>query len=204
MTMKTRQSIEDAITIFRQRGGVLRTAEGLRLGVHPRTLYAMRDSGVLERLSRGLYRLADLPPLSNPDLVTVALRTPQVVICLVSALAFYELTTQIPHVVDVAVHNRDERPRLDYPPLRVFWFSGPAWNEGIETYQIDGVPVRIYGPEKSVADMFKYRRKLGLDVALEALRHYRQGQGFDVGKLLHYARICRVENVMRPYIEALL
>ena len=137
MIMGTRRSIEDVTTIFHQHGGVMRTSEALRLGVHPRTLYAMRDSGVLERLSRGLYRLADLPPLSNPDLVTVALKVPQAVICLVSALAFYELTTQIPHVVDVAVHNRDERPRLDYPPLRIFWFSGPAWNEGIETYQID-------------------------------------------------------------------
>jgi predicted transcriptional regulator of viral defense system len=202
--METRQSIEDATIIFHQHRGVLRTAEALRLGVHPRTLYAMRDSGVLERLSRGLYRLADLPPLSNPDLVTVALKVPQAVICLVSALAFYELTTQIPHVVDVAIRNQDERPRLDYPPLRVFWFSGPAWSEGIETYQIDRVPVRIYGPEKSVADMFKYRRKLGLDVALEALRGYRQGRGFDVDRLLYYARVCRVENVMRPYIEALL
>ena len=182
----------------------MRTAEALRAGIHPRTLYDMRDSGVLERLSRGLYRLADLPPLSNPDLVTVALKVPQAVVCLVSALAFYELTTQIPHVVDVAIRNQDERPRLNYPPLRVFWFSGPAWSEGIETHQIDSVPVRIYGPEKSVADMFKYRRKLGLDVALEALRRYRQGQGFDVDRLLHHARVCRVENVMRPYIEALL
>ena len=204
MIMETRKSIQNAITIFRQHGGTLRTAEALRLGIHPRTLYAMRDSGVLEQLSRGLYRLAELPPLSNPDLVTVALKIPQAVICLVSALAFYELTTQIPHAVDVALHNRAERPRLDYPPLRVFWFSGPAWSEGIETPQVDDIPVRIYGPEKSVADSFKYRRKIGLDVALEALKLYRQHHGFDVSKLLYYARICRVEKVMKPYLEALL
>lgn len=198
------RSIEDAIALFRQHGGTLRTAEALRLGIHPRTLYVMRDSGVLEQLSRGLYRLADLPPLSNPDLVTVALRIPQAVICLVSALAFHELTTQIPHAVDVALHNGATRPTLDYPPLRIFWFSGPAWSEGVETYQVDDVPVRIYGREKSIADSFKYRRKLGLDIALEALKLYRQGDKVDVSKLVHYTRICRVERVMRPYLEALL
>jgi predicted transcriptional regulator of viral defense system len=202
--MDTSGAFEDAVTLFRRHGGILRTAEALRLGIHPRTLYAMRDSGVLERLSRGLYRLADLPPLSNPDLATVALRVPQAVVCLISALAFHELTTQIPHVVDIALHGRAARPRLDYPPVRVFWFSGPAWSEGVENHPVDDVSVRIYGPEKSVADSFKYRRKIGLDIALEALKLYRQRPGFDVNLLLHYARICRVENVMRPYLEALL
>jgi predicted transcriptional regulator of viral defense system len=202
--MEARKSIQNAITLFQEHGGTLRTAEALRLGIHPRTLYAMRDSGVLEQLSRGLYRLAELPPLSNPDLVTVAHRVPRGVICLVSALAFHELTTQIPHAVDVALHNRAERPRLNYPPLRIFWFSGPAWSEGVETHQVDDISVRIYGPEKSVADSFKYRRKIGLDVALEALKLYRQRSGFDVSELLHYARICRVEEVMKPYLEALL
>jgi predicted transcriptional regulator of viral defense system len=204
MTMEPRKSIQNAITLFRQHGGTLRTAEALRLGIHPRTLYRMRDSGVLERLSRGLYRLAEMPPLSNPDLVIVALKVPQAVICLISALAFHELTTQIPHAVDAALHNRAERPRLDYPPLRIFWFSGPAWSEGIETHLIDDTAVRIYSPAKSVADSFKFRRKIGLDVALEALKLYRQHDSFDVSKLLHYARICRVQKVMKPYLEALL
>jgi predicted transcriptional regulator of viral defense system len=202
--MNTSGAFEDTVTLFRRHGGILRTAEALRLGIHPRTLYAMRDSGVLERLSRGLYRLAELPPLSNPDLTTISLRIPQAVVCLVSALAFHELTTQIPHAVDIALHGHAARPRLDYPPVRVFWFSGPAWSEGVENYKIDDISVRIYGPEKSVADSFKYRRKIGLDVALEALKLYHQHPGFDVNLLLHYARICRVENVVRPYLEALL
>ena len=202
--MTTRETQQKAIALFRQHGGTLRTAEALRLGIHPRTLYAMRDTGVLERLSRGLYRLAEFPPLSNPDLVTVALNIPQAVICLVSALAFHELTTQVPHAVDLALSRGAERPRLDYPPLRIFWFSGPAWSEGVETHQVDDVPVRIYSLEKSVADAFKYRRKIGLDVALEALKQYRQHRDFDVSRLLHYARICRVENVIKPYLEALL
>ena len=202
--MDTLNSAQNAITIFRQHGGALRTAKALRLGIHPRTLYAMRDSGVLERLSRGLYRLADLPPLSHPDLVTVALKIPKAVICLVSALAFHELTTQVPHAVDIALHKRAERPRLDYPPLRIFWFSGRAWNEGIETHIVDNTSIRIYGPEKSVADCFKYRRKIGLDIALESLKLYRQRRDFDIDNLLRYAHICRVETVMRSYLEALL
>ncbi len=202
--MGRRTSVQNAIALFRRHGGTLRTSEALALGIHPRTLYRMRDSGLLVRLSRGLYRLADLPPLSNPDLVTVALKIPQAVICLVSALAFHELTTQVPHTVDIAVHSRAERPRLDHPPLRIFWFSGPAWSEGVETYTTDETPVHIYGPAKSVADAFKYRRKIGLDVALEALKLYRQRRDFDANELLRYARVCRVERVMRPYLEAVL
>jgi predicted transcriptional regulator of viral defense system len=190
--------------LFRQRGGALRTAEALRLGIHPRTLYALRDAGVLLRLSRGLYRLADLPPLANPDLMIVARRLPQAVICLVSALAFHDLTTQVPHTVDVALHSGSGRPALDYPPLRTFWFSGPAWGEGVEVHQVDDTPVRIYGPEKTVADCFKYRHKLGMDIALEAVRLYRKRKDFNIGTLLRYARICRVEKVIQPYLEAIL
>lgn len=201
--MKPPTPEEQAVTLFRQHGGTLRTSQALALGIHPRTLYRMRNMGRLLQLGRGLYRLADMPPLSNPDLVTVALQVPQAVICLVSALAFHELTTQIPHVVDIAIYNRAERPRLTYPPLRIFWFSGRAWSEGIETHTVDGVPVRIYSPAKSVADVFKYRRKIGLDIALEALRLYSSRRG-DVDSLLYYARICRVEGVMRPYLEAVL
>ena len=203
-TMGKKTATEEAITLFREQGGTLRTSEALRLGIEPRTLYTLRDAGTLERLARGLYRLADLPPLSNPDLVIVARKIPLGVVCLVSALAFHELTTQIPHAVDVALESGSTRPRLAFPPVRVFWFSGAAWSEGIEMHQVDDTPVRIYGPEKSVVDAFKFRRKLGIDLAIEALKAYRTHSGFDVNKLLHYARICRVEQVISPYLEALL
>jgi len=202
--MRKSRLVQEAIRLFRQHGGTLRTSAALRLGIHPRTFYAMRDERLLERLTRGLYRLVELPPLSNADLVTVALRIPQAVICLVSALSFHELTTQVPHAVDIALRRGAECPRLDYPPLHVYWFSGAAWSEGVETHSLDSLAVRIYGPEKSVADAFKYRRKLGLDVALEALKLYRERRDFDVSKLLRCARICRVEKVMRPYLEALM
>jgi predicted transcriptional regulator of viral defense system len=202
--MPKRMLTETALAAFRRHGGILSTSDALRLGIHARTLYALRDSGALEQLSRGLYRLADLPPLSNPDLVIVARRVPQAVVCLISALAFHELTTQIPHAVDIALPPRTAKPVLEFPPLRVFWFSGLAWSEGVEVRRLDGVPVRVYDAAKSVVDCFKYRNKLGLDIALEALRFYRQRRGFTVDTVLHYARVCRVEHVMRPYLEAIL
>jgi len=199
-----RTATEAAIALFREHGGTLRTSEALRLGIEERTLYALRDAGRLERLAWGLYRLGDLPPLTQPDLIIVARQVPRAVICLVSALAYHDLTTQIPQAVDLALESGSKRPRVAYPPLRVFWFSGPAWSEGVEVHQVDGTPVRIYGAEKSVADAFKFRRRLGLDLAIEALQAYRRRPGFSVDRLLHYARVCRVEKVLSPYLEALL
>lgn len=163
----------------------------------------MYDQGVVDRLSRGVYRLAALPGLETPDLIAVATRIPRGVICLISALAYHELTTQIPHAVDVAVKRGAEMPRIDYPPVNVYWFSGRAYSEGIDTPTIDGLPVRIYGPEKSIADAFKYRRKIGNDVALEALRTWRERRSSNIETLLGYARICRVERIIRPYLEAM-
>lgn len=203
-TTANSRTFETAKQVFRRQGGVLRTSEAIRLGIHPRTLYAMRDAGMLERLSRGLYRLADLPPLGNPDWVVVAMRVPSGVICLISALAWHELTTQIPHEVYLALPRGAEPPRLDHPPIRVFWFTGKAFSEGIETHEVDGVSVRIYGVEKTLADCFKYRNKIGLDTAVEALKRYVSSRRVQVDKLMAYARICRVEKVMRPYLEALL
>ncbi|MBP7693818.1 MAG: type IV toxin-antitoxin system AbiEi family antitoxin domain-containing protein, partial [Anaerolineales bacterium] len=179
------------------------TRDALRLGITPRTLYALRAAGVITEMSRGLYRLADLPPLEYPDLVTAALKIPQGVICLISALAFHDLTTQIPHAVHVAVPAGAERPRLSYPPVRVFWFSGLAFSRGIETHTLDRVAVKVYSPEKTVADCFKLRHRLGLDIALEALRRQRQARPGQIDQLLYYARLNRVERVMRPYLEAL-
>lgn len=197
-------TFDKAKSVFRSHGGVLRTGGAIKLGVHPRTLYAMRDAGVIERLSRGLYRLAGLRPLSNQDLVTVSLRVPKGIVCLISALAFHELTTQIPHAVYVALKRGSKAPRLEHPPLRTFWFAGDAFASGFECHEVDGVPVRVYGPEKTIADCFKYRNKLGLDIAIEALRLWRRRRDHDLDRLMAYARTCRVERLIRPYVEALV
>jgi predicted transcriptional regulator of viral defense system len=179
-------------------------AQALRSGIHRRTLYALRDAGLTEQLSRGLYRLTEAPPLGNPDLVAVAAKVPKGVVCLLSALAFHELTTQIPHEVYIAIPRNAEAPRLDHPPVRSFHFSGQAFTEDIETHQMDDVPVRIYSREKTLADCFKYRNKIGLDTVLEALRLYKQQGRVNVDAIMRCAAICRVTKVMRPYLEAVL
>ena len=166
-------------------------------------LYSLRDKGVTEKLSREVYRLSELPPVSNPDLITVSIRFPKAVICLISALSFHELTTQIPHEVSIAITRESRTPVLDWPPLAVHRFSKITFEAGIEKHDIDGVKIRMYSPEKTLADCFKFRNKLGMDIVLEALKFYKAGKIFNVGKILKYARICRVEKIMTPYLEAL-
>ncbi|MBI5853467.1 MAG: type IV toxin-antitoxin system AbiEi family antitoxin domain-containing protein [Planctomycetes bacterium] len=199
-----RDALQRAARVFRRHGGTLRTMQAVRLGVHPRTLYAMRENGILDQLARGLYRLADLPPLGTPDLVAVAKLVPAGVVCLISALSFHELTTQIPHAVHVAIPRGAETPRVDHPPLRVFRFGGESFGAGIDEHEIDGVKIRIYGPAKTIADCFKFRNVVGSDTALEGLKLYLNSKHASVDELMRCARMCRVAAVMRPYVEALL
>jgi predicted transcriptional regulator of viral defense system len=193
-----------ALEQFRATGGILRTRDALRAGIHRRTLYQLRDSGRIEQLTRGLFRLADTPALDHPDLVTLALKIPEGVLCLISALAWHGLTTQIPHEISVAIPRGAAAPRLEYPPVRHFWFSGQAYSEGIEQHRVDGVSLRVYSQEKTLADCFKHRNRIGLDTVLEALKTYRERGPVHIEALLHYADICRVKRVMTPYLEAVL
>jgi predicted transcriptional regulator of viral defense system len=195
----------EARRMFAEHRGILRTSEAIRMGIHPRTLYALRDSGEVEQVSRGFYRLAEKPALTNPDLVAIALRIPRGVICLISALRHHGLTTEIPHGVDVALPSHAQIPRLGGIPLRAYWYSEPSFRAGVQTILMDGVEVRVYSPEKSIADCFKYRNKIGLDLAIEALKTYRERWKKPDWKLiLKYAAVNRVEKVMRPYLEAVL
>ena len=197
-------AVKRAEDLLRSQSGAFRTGEAIKAGVHPRTIYALLDQGVIERLGRGMYRFADMPTLGNPDLATVALKAPKGVICLISALSWHEMTSEIPHEIYLALPRGAEPPRLAYPPLRIFWFQGDAFEEGVEDHDVDGIRVRIYNAEKTMADCFKFRNKIGLDVVLEALKLYRQRKRLKVDELMHFARICRVEKVMRPYLEATL
>lgn len=197
-------AIKAGIALFKEYPAGLHSAEALRRGLQPRTLYAMRNAGILEQLARGVYRLAKAPPLSNPDIVTVSLKIPKGVVCLVSALSFHGITTQVPHAVHVALPFGAERPRLKHPPARFSWFKEPAFSAGVELHKIDGASVRIYSPEKTVADCFKFRNRIGLDVALEALKLCLKKKRSKPDQLLKYAHVCRVEKIMRPYLEALL
>jgi predicted transcriptional regulator of viral defense system len=198
------KKFEHAVRILQEHGGIIRTREALDRGIHRRVLYAMRDLGVLECLSRGVYKLKDIPPLGNPDLVIVARRVPDGVICLISALSYHSITTQIPHEIYLAIPRTTSYPRIEYPPVKAIMFSEQTFNAGIEEHEIDNTLVRIYSPEKTIADCFKYRNKLGIDVAVEALKLYRERKNLKVDKLIEYAKVCRVEKVMKPYLEATL
>ena len=193
-----------AVAIFRANGGMMRTTDALRAGIHPRTLYALRDEGHLDRIRRGLYRLADTDPLAEHDLVVVASTYPKAVICLVSALAYHDITTEIPHAVAIALPKGAEQPRLTFPPLGVYRFSGAAYEEGREQHDVDGQPLQVYSPEKTLADCFKFRRQLGMSVCQEALRLYRERRPVRVEELLHFGEICRVRTVMKPYLEIII
>ena len=188
--------------IFKKHGGQLRMSEAIEHGITRYMLYSLRDKGIIEQVSGGVYRLTELPPISNPDLVTVSLRFPNAVLCLISALSYHNITTQIPHVISVAVPRESRIPKLAYPPVQAHRFSNEAYNSGIGKHVIDGVSVKIYTPEKTLADCFKFRNKLGMDVVIEALRFYKSRQKFNLEELLKYGKVCRVNKIMMPYLEA--
>lgn len=197
-----RSSRSELQSLFREHGGQLRLSEALARGYSRYQFYQLRDEGLIEPFSRGLYRLADLPQVENPDLMAAATRFPHSVLCLISALDWHGITTQIPHKVHLAVERDARLPVLDYPPVAGYRFSGRAFSAGIDRVDVDGIVLNVYNPEKTLADCFKFRNRIGIDVVLEALELYRTRKTFLPGRLMEYARICRVANVMAPYLEA--
>jgi predicted transcriptional regulator of viral defense system len=184
--------------------GLFRSKDLKELGISRVYLSRMVERGMLERVARGLYRLPETAVTEHHSLVEAGIRVPHGVICLLSALAFHRLTTQLPFEVWIAIENKAWAVKEENLPLRFVRFSGEAFTAGIEYHTIEGIPVKIYGPAKTVADCFKYRNKIGLDIALEALRDGLRKRLFTVDNLWHYADICRVQNVIRPYLEATL
>lgn len=183
--------------------GLVRTQEAQAVGIPRVVLSRLAARGVLERVDRGLYRLADAPPPQDESLVAVAARAPQAVFCLLTALQFHELTSQLPRQVWIAMPRGSHAPRMGYPPLRMVQFSGEAYGQGVEVHPRDGVALRVYGVAKTVVDCFKMRHVVGLDVALEALREVRRHQRASADDIWQHAKVCRVANVMRPYLEAI-
>lgn len=193
-----------AILDLVRKRGLIRARDLEPLGLHRAALTRLVRQGALMRVGRGLYALPDRPVSEYMAFAEVARRYPKAVICLLSALRFHDLTTQSPFEVWLAIPNKARVPRLDYPPLRIVRFSDSALREAVEEHKIDGVPVRVTSVAKTVADCFKYRNKIGLDVALEALREAWSEQRVSMDELWRCARACRVSNVMRPYLESLV
>jgi predicted transcriptional regulator of viral defense system len=201
-TVKSRD-LNTAIKAFRNQGGTLRTRDLTALGVHTDALYALRESGQVIELGRGLYRLADASEAEHPDLAVVAARAPNAAVCLISALSYHEITTQIPSSVHLAV-PRGSYHRVKLPmAVTIYRFDPKTFTAGLETQEVGGIPLKIYSPARPVVDCFKFRNKLGLDVALEALRLARQRKRVQNRELLRYARLLRVEKPMSPYLQAI-
>jgi predicted transcriptional regulator of viral defense system len=182
---------------------ILRAADVARLGVHTQVLTRLVAEGALVRVGRGRYRSPSAHVTEHHGLALVSATVPRGVVCLLSALVFHEIGTQNPTEVWVAVDRRARAPKVAWPPLRVLRFSGRALAEGVEAHRIEGETVRVYSLAKTIADCFKYRNKVGVEVALEALKDAWRRRRVRMAELDRYARVCRVERVMRPYLEAL-
>lgn len=201
--MATRTTHADKVLDLVSEAGVLRPRDLDAHGI-PRTyLSRLQAAGKLRRIGRGLYVLPDSKVSEHRSLAEACKRVPNGVVCLLSALRFHELTTQAPFEVWLAIGEKAWRPRVDYPPLRIVHFSSTALDSGVEKHQIEGVTIPVFNPAKTVADCFKYRNKIGLDVAVEALRECWRSRRCTMDELWTYAKDCRVHNVMRPYLESI-
>ena len=183
---------------------ILMRADVVAAGFHTQHLSRLVKAGILERVARGQYRMPARSVTEHHGLAVAAGAVPLGVICLLSALSFHGIGTQVPFEIWIAIDRRSRRPSLKYPPLHVVRFSGPSFAEGIEVHEIEGRPVRVYSAAKTIADLFKYRNKIGLDVALEALREAWQGNRARMNEIDRYARVCRVSTVMKPFLEMLV
>ena len=194
---------EKKIEALLRKNGIVRTRDLVAAGASRMGLARRVATGELQRVARGLYSLPGFSGGEHQALALVARRAPDTIFCLLTALRFHGLTTQNPAEVWIAIGNKDRPPRLDYPPLRAVRFSESSRQPGLEIHRVQKTPIRITGIAKTLADCFKFRNKIGLDVALEALRDARRANRVDADDLWRAAKVDRVANVMRPYLEAM-
>jgi predicted transcriptional regulator of viral defense system len=187
-----------------RRRGLFTSADARDAGVHSQELTRLLTTGVIQRVARGQYRFADRPITEHHALALAARTVPRGVICLLSALSFHGIGTQLPADVWIAIDTRARKPAVRQLALQIVRNSGPAFTEGVQIHRIEGEPVRVYSVAKTLADLFKFRNKVGLDVALEALREAWKERKFTMPALDRAAKACRVERVMRPYVEAVV
>lgn len=184
--------------------GMIRAQDVQAAGISRNYLYEMHKDGLLVKVSRGIYMLPEAPITEHSHLAELATRVPHGVVCLLSALSFHEIGTQLPHKIWLAVPRGSWRPDIDYPPVNLIYLSGEAYSFGIEEHILNKVTVRVYSPAKTVADCFKFRNKIGLDVAIEALREVGRYRKATADELYIAARANRVHRVMMPYMEAII
>lgn len=195
---------QNLINYFQDNGGVARFSGILKAGFHPDSLAILEKDEKVEKISRGLYRLTDYIPGSHPDLVAASLQAPRGVICLLSALSFHEATNEIPKYVDIAIPRNTHANRIKYPPVRFYRFAPQVWEAGIGEHKIDGHIIRVYSLAKTIADCFKFRNKIGTNVARDALKAAITEKNIKPKEIMLYAKICRVDSIIKPILEAII
>lgn len=200
--MKTRT--QELINFFQSHGGVVRFSAILKAGFHPDSLIALEKEKKVEKIARGLYRVTNYTHGSHPDFVIASLQAPRGVICLLSALSFYEVTSEVPKYVDLAIPQGTHANRIKYPSVKFYRFAPQVWEAGIEEPEIEGHKIKIYNLAKTIADCFKFRNKIGMDVARDALKVAIAEKGIKPKEIMQYAKICRVGSIIKPVLEAML
>lgn len=195
---------ENLIKYFQENRGIARFSLILKDGFHPDSLAVLERDGQVERIGRGLYRLTDYISGSHPDLVTASLQAPRGVVCLLSALSFHEATSEIPGYVDIAIPRNAHANRIKYPPIRFYRFAPHVWEAGIAEHEIEGHKIRVYSLAKTLADCFKFRNKIGADVARDALKVAIAEKNIEPKEIMKYAKVCRVDAIIKPILEALI
>ena len=195
---------QELISFFKNHGGVVRFTDILKAGFHPDLLTSLEKEEKVEKIARGLYILTNYTLGSYPDLVTASLQAPKGVICLLSALAFHEATTEIPIQVDIAIPQQTHANRIKYPPVKFYRFATKTWKAGIEYHEIEGHKIRVYTLAKTIADCFKFRNRIGANIAREALKIAVTEKNIKPKEIMQYAKICRVDKIIKPILETLL
>lgn len=192
------------IKFFKNKGGITRFSDILKAGFHPDSLISIEKEGKVEKLARGLYCLTDFVPSSHPDLVSASLQATRGVICLISALSFHEVTNEIPKYIDIAIVRGTHANRIKYPPVKFYQFSINTWKTGVEEHDIEGHKIKVYNLAKTIADCFKFRNKIGIDVAREAMKIAVQEKGEKPTEIIKFAKLCRVTTIIKPILETIL
>jgi predicted transcriptional regulator of viral defense system len=195
---------QELMRYFKKHGGVLRFSDILKAGFHPDSLVAIEKAGKVEKIARGLYRIVNYKPGSHPDLVVASLQAQKGVICLISALSFHEATSEIPKCVDMAIPQGAHANRIKYPPVKFYRFAPKAWKAGLEEHEIEGYQIKIYNLAKTIVDCFKFRNRIGVNIAREALKIGIEERGVEPKEIMKYAKICRVSSIIMPILEAMV
>jgi len=195
---------EELVNLFKSNSGIVRFSAILKAGFHPDSLKTLEKEKKVEKIARGLYKLTNYDFGEYPDLVIASFQAPRGVICLVSALSFHEATIEIPKYVDIAIPRGTHAYRIKYPPVRFYRFNSKAWEAGVEEHKIEGYKIKVYNLAKTIADCFKFRNKIGMNVARESLKVAIAEKNVMVNEIMQYAKICRVDSIIKPILEAML